>query len=107
MSLETEKKTIAAMIRIYCKDLHKTEEGLCSKCSDLLDYASKRIDHCPFKVNKPACNTCTVHCYAKDKRARVKQVMRYSGPRMPLRHPYLSVMHLMSTWKNKKKKVRN
>ena len=79
MSLATEKRTIAAIISIYCKDNHHTINTLCDECSDLRNYALKRIEQCPYQASKPACNTCTVHCYAPEKRERVRQVMRYSG----------------------------
>lgn len=93
-SLSIEKRTIRVMMNIYCRKNHGTK-NLCSECSDLLAYAYKRIDHCPFKLDKPACNNCTVHCYAKEKRERIKEVMRFAGPRMPLRHPFLSMIHLL------------
>jgi hypothetical protein len=99
MSIAVEKRTISAMVSIYCNDLHQNPEGLCNECSALQSYALKRIEYCPFKTSKPACNTCTVHCYALEKRERVKQVMRHSGRKMPLRHPYLSIIHLINTFK--------
>ena len=101
MSLETEKKTIAAMIRIYCKDLHNTQQGLCDACMDLQQYAFKRIEHCPLKYDKPACNGCTVHCYTQVRRDKVRLVMIYSGRRMLFRHPYLTLIHYI-----KRKKIR-
>jgi hypothetical protein len=38
-----------------------------------------------------------VHCYALAKREKIREVMRFSGKLMPLRHPYLSVIHLLKT----------
>jgi hypothetical protein len=32
-------------------------------------------------------------------RERVKAVMRYSGPRMMLRHPVLALFHLADEWR--------
>ena len=37
---------------------------------------------------------CPVHCYEAAMRERVRQVMRYAGPRMLLRHPILALLHL-------------
>ena len=51
----------------------------------------------PSKDAKPACNHCTVHCYSAKMKERVKAVMRYSGPRMLLRHPWLAILHLIDT----------
>jgi len=42
------------------------------------------------------CNLCQVHCYSEAMRARVREVMRYAGPRMPLRHPWLALRHLLA-----------
>jgi len=95
VGIKTENKTIAVMIRIYCRDMHYTKQGLCKDCEDLQNYAFKRIDHCPFKAHKPACNKCKVHCYSPEKRDRIKKVMRHSGKKMLLRHPYLSIVHLL------------
>jgi hypothetical protein len=36
-----------------------------------------------------------VHCYQRDRREQVKHVMRFAGPRMLWRHPWLSVCHLL------------
>jgi predicted amidophosphoribosyltransferase len=90
-----EKRTIEAMMRIYCRHHHGGEGGLCGDCSVLLDYARRRLDTCPFQEAKPACNHCQVHCYSATMRERVRSVMRYAGPRMLLRHPLLSLYHLL------------
>lgn len=90
-----EKQTILAMARIYCRDHHGMTGELCSECTALLDYAKRRLDTCPFQEEKPACNHCQVHCYSTKMRERVKDVMRYAGPRMLLRHPVLSLYHLL------------
>jgi hypothetical protein len=94
MKTETEKQTLKVMIEIYCRKNHGSP-ALCNNCNELLHYSMKRIEHCPFGIEKPACNKCIVHCYAPEKREKVKDVMRYSGKRMPFRHPYLSFIHLL------------
>lgn len=83
------------MARIYCRAHHTTKEGLCSKCRALLDYALERIDGCPYKEGKPVCTACPIHCYEAAMRENIRQVMRYAGPRMLLRHPFLSIQHLL------------
>jgi hypothetical protein len=93
--IEREKRTITAMLAIYCKDHHGRATGLCEDCEDLLTYARSRLDNCPFQAVKPACNHCEVHCYSRRMQERVKAVMRYAGPRMTLRHPLLSLFHLV------------
>jgi hypothetical protein len=93
--IEREKATIAVMIQIYCHDHHQTTRQCCAECLELLDYAHRRLDTCPFQQKKPACNKCTVHCYSTRMKQRVKQLMRYSGPRMLLRSPYLAILHML------------
>lgn len=83
------------MIRLYCRKNGHTENGvLCQDCLGLLDYAILRIDNCPFSLEKPTCANCSIHCYQSEMRERIRQVMRFSGPRMLLHHPYLAIMHL-------------
>jgi hypothetical protein len=93
--INREKKTISAMMRIYCRDHHLGADGLCAECAALLDYAHRRLDTCPFHEEKPACNHCEVHCYSAVMRERVRGVMRYAGPRMLWPHPILSLYHLL------------
>lgn len=93
--IRREKRTIAVMLQIFCRDHHGNTDGLCSECEGLQRYAYQRLDNCPFEEAKPACNHCEVHCYSRTMRERVRDVMRYAGPRMLLRHPILSVKHLL------------
>jgi len=93
--LARELKTVRAMMRIYCHDLHAEDDGLCAGCSALMDYATRRLDRCVFGDEKPTCANCTVHCYSAAMREQVRVVMRYAGPRMLTRHPILAVAHLI------------
>lgn len=90
-----EKRTIGAMVAIYCRAQHGSPKGLCPECSELLDYAIARLDRCPFGAKKATCADCTIHCYRPDMRDRVRDIMRYSGPRMIFRHPVLAAWHLL------------
>ena len=96
-----EKDVVTLMIQIYCKD-HHHEKGLCTECQELADYAAFRVDKCPFMETKTFCNNCKVHCYKPDMRQRIKEVMRYSGPRMMFHHPVLAIKHLYYSKKEKK-----
>ena len=98
--LQREYTTFLAMQRIYCSGTHPgqklTGKGeLCSECADLSAYALARLQKCPYQDRKPACANCPIHCYRKDMRARVREMMRFAGPRMLLRHPVLAVLHLL------------
>ena len=93
------KRTIEAMVRIYCSDQHTTRDEICENCNRLLTYARNRLDTCPFQANKPTCNHCKVHCYSKTRQYEIRKVMRYSGPRMLFRYPLLSLWHLLDTFR--------
>jgi hypothetical protein len=90
-----EERTIYLMIGLYCRANHHSDRVLCEECRQLFDYAHARLMHCPFAPEKPTCAKCPVHCYKKDKRERIRQVMRYSGPRMILHHPILIIRHIL------------
>lgn len=92
--IKREDKTVEAMIRLYCKELHRTKKGLCPECKGLLVYASARLDKCPYQEGKTTCARCPVHCYKPVMREKVREVMRYAGPRMIYQHPVLAIYHL-------------
>jgi len=83
------------MISLYCRAHHSPTDGICPECTTLQEYALLRIQKCPFGADKPTCANCTVHCYKPEMRQRIRQVMRYSGPRMLYRHPVLAILHLV------------
>lgn len=98
--IERERATVEAMIRLYCGRLHGGRTGaLCPECGELLGYATQRLSSCSFGESKPVCVACPVHCYRKDLRERIRVVMRWSGPRMILRHPYLTIRHVADSLK--------
>ena len=94
MSLEKEKDTIRAMVRLFCKG-QGHPDPLCDDCSNLLAYAEERLSHCRYGEDKPTCRQCTTHCYKPAMRERITAVMRYSGPRMILHHPLQGIRHLI------------
>lgn len=68
---------------------------VCDECAELLAYAEKRRALCP-KDPKPFCSYCDTHCYRADMRERMRDVMRYAGPRSMLRgHAIDSVKHFI------------
>jgi hypothetical protein len=93
--IRREWETIDVMIKYYCKKNHLKKELLCSECKELHEYAYQRLINCPFEEDKPVCSNCKVHCYKKDMREQVRKIMRFSGPRMLLNHPYLAIRHLI------------
>ena len=97
--LERERATIEAMVRIYCAGVHAGPGALCVPCGELLVYAEQRLRKCPFQEDKPPCADCPIHCYQPRLREQVKQVMRYAGPRMMLRHPVYALRHWLDSFK--------
>ena len=100
---EQEKRTVALMIRIYCKKKHGNRRELCPECQALHEYAMLRADKCPFMETKTFCSNCKVHCYKKDMREKIREVMRFSGPRMVLYHPVMAIRHVIESKKEKRR----
>lgn len=93
--IDREGRTVAVMIALYCRHHHGKAGALCAACEELASYARERLTTCPFQEGKTVCSKCSVHCYRPEMRQRVKEVMRYSGPRMMTRHPVMAVQHLL------------
>ncbi len=93
--IKREKNTIGRMIKIYCRAKHGSKNNLCDDCKEMNSYAMKKLEKCPYKNEKPACNNCPVHCYNNNMRDKIRGVMQYSGPRMILHHPLLAVLHII------------
>ena len=96
MSLNHERETVRAMIRLFCQLRHNTSQP-CESCRELIEYADERLGKCPFGDEKPTCQRCHVHCYGPQMRERITEVMRFSGPRMMLHHPVRALQHLLRT----------
>ena len=69
---------------------------LCPDCEELLRYAHARLDRCPFGEKKSSCKKCTVHCYKPVMRERMRQTMRFAGPRMIFYSPWAAIRHLLN-----------
>ena len=95
--LQREWRTMQAMVQIYCRGRahgsSATDAVLCPECAGFLLYAARRLEKCPYGPAKPTCAKCPIHCYKPQPREFAREVMRYSGPRMMLRHPWLSITH--------------
>ena len=90
-----EKETVELMIRLYCRKKEKNTV-LCPDCEELLRYAHARLDRCPFGEKKSSCKKCTVHCYKPVMRERMRQTMRFAGPRMIFSSPWAAIRHLLN-----------
>lgn len=96
--LRREYRTMECMVEIWCADHHGVtakNAGPCDDCRAFLAYAARRLEKCPYGEAKPTCAKCPIHCYKRAQREQAREIMRYAGPRMTFRHPWLSVMHLV------------
>lgn len=92
--LDRERLTLSKMVGMYCEAHHDgAEDALCDECREFLDYAFVRLEKCPYGDDKPTCANCPIHCYKPVRKEQVKRIMRYAGPRMLLRHPFLAIAH--------------
>lgn len=108
-----EKKMVSEMIALYCKKQHHTKISrkkggcltgeLCPECRELAEYARTRSDRCPFMETKTFCSNCRVHCYKPEMREKIREVMRFSGPRMLFYHPVMALRHVIESRKDDKK----
>ena len=90
-----EAETIKVMVGIYCRHHHGRSVAECSQCSQVQNYALERLHHCTYQEGKTSCKNCPIHCYKKDMREKIKTIMRFSGPRMILRYPWFTLMHIV------------
>jgi hypothetical protein len=91
-----EFRTLQHMVAIYCRDHHSSDrEGPCAECLEFLDYAEQRLVKCPYGQVKPTCAKCPIHCYKRVQKEQARVIMRYAGPRMMFRHPWLALLHVL------------
>lgn len=100
---EKEKELVSQMIALYCRKKHGANHSLCTECAALNAYARLRSDQCPFMETKTFCSNCKVHCYKPEMREKIRDVMRFSGPRMIFHHPITAICHVIETKKEKKR----
>ena len=96
--LRREYRTMECMVGIWCAHHHgeaTRQEGACAECRDFLAYAARRLEKCPYGEAKPTCAKCPIHCYKRAQREQAREIMRFAGPRMTFRHPWLALMHLL------------
>lgn len=104
---QQEKQIVQQMIALYCAKKHGTKGALCPDCQALLNYSQQRAEKCPFMENKTFCSACPVHCYRPEMRQKIREVMKFSGPRMLLYHPVLALRHVAVTMQEKMKQAKN
>jgi uncharacterized protein len=91
---EKKKALVQLMIRLYCSKKHMQKDTLCRDCEVLLEYSHKRLSNCRFMDKRTSCRKCAVHCYNKNMRERIREVMRFSAPRLAVYRPSEFVRHI-------------
>ena len=93
--IEREKETVAMMIRLYCRKRLGLEE-IPAEYQELMEYAFRRLDGCKYGEKKLACKRCPTHCYKPAMREKIREVMRWAGPRMMLYSPIAAIRHIFN-----------
>ncbi len=109
--LERDLKTLATFIRVYCHGKHDRQSlvvmrgfdlrkihgkplELCPECTKLLQHALVKRTHCP-RDPKPQCKHCPTHCYAKNYRQQIREVMKYAGMKLMFSGRIHYLFHLL------------
>ncbi|MBU2591009.1 MAG: nitrous oxide-stimulated promoter family protein [Nitrospinae bacterium] len=98
-NIPREISIIGEMIGIYCRGKHsdiKNSGNLCKECASLLEYAEGKLRKCPYQEEKPSCKDCSIHCYSREYRVTIRDVMKYSGWRFMVRPPLESLLKYIS-----------
>lgn len=93
--IDREKRIVSKMIALYCRHKLGAKE-MPEEYKMLEEYAHKRLNGCKFQEQKPACKRCTIHCYKPDMREKIREIMRWAGPRMIIYDPIAAIRHLIN-----------
>jgi len=112
-TLRRDLKLLAKFVDFYCHHQHSDEAKnpfklktcdiamirgkplcLCPSCRRLLAHALVKRVNCPLNP-KPVCKKCLTHCFAPAYRAKIRQVMKYSGRRLVLSGRLDYLYHLL------------
>ena len=95
-----DMKVLISFVRVFCGVKHVNQADsllppdlsamfrnglhLCPDCWALVEYALEKRRKCPLDP-KPSCKKCHIHCYSREYRARIREIMAFSGRRMIMR----------------------
>ena len=98
----SDLKVLAKFIQVYCHAKHEPGSrlpaplppelasgrcgtfDLCPECAGILAHGIMKRRKCPLDP-KPTCKGCHIHCYSKEYRARIREIMAFSGRRLIMR----------------------
>ena len=102
-------KTLTRFVAVFCREQHhgekapfafklldvkeidRTEISLCPDCLRLLTYGLTMRLKCPHDP-KPMCKKCENPCYHGEYKAKIKEVMKFSGMVL-VRHGRLDMLY--------------
>jgi Nitrous oxide-stimulated promoter len=111
--LQRDLKVLTLFIGLYCRHRHGQAAKqpasmklcdisavagrdvlVCADCAKLLKHAIVKRTYCPIHP-KPQCKHCPSHCYAPEYRAKIQEVMRFSGRKMVMSGRLDYLLHLL------------
>lgn len=93
--IDREKEVVSKMVKLYCRKRLGMAE-LNEEYKELICYSHRRLDSCKFGDKKPACKRCPIHCYKPDMREKIRNIMRWAGPRMIIYDPIAAIRHILN-----------
>jgi hypothetical protein len=91
-------RLIGKFVEVYCSGKHEksvrksvvlpsglAERIICPDCEAFFEYAVTKRMRCPLEAEKPTCKHCRIHCYDKQRREKVREIMSYAGRRLMMR----------------------
>lgn len=99
-----DMKVLITFVETYCRARHGSAAGhqvtvaippelsafhpdgltLCANCAGLVAHAFEKRRLCPLEP-KPSCKKCHIHCYSRQYRERIREIMAFSGRHLILR----------------------
>ena len=115
--IDYKKNMLLYMIKLYCRHNHKEyhknynktfgSKNICKECEEVYNYACERTSKCRFISTKTFCSACSSHCYKKDMREKIKNIMIFSGKRMIFYSPVIALKHVfVMLVRNMKKNIK-
>lgn len=106
---KSDIQTLMRFIGIFCRENHNGEKRpfsfklldikeiekddilLCRDCNRLLTYGLTMRMRCPHDP-KPMCKKCKTQCYRGEYKAKIREVMKFSGMYM-IKHGHLDMLY--------------
>jgi len=98
----SDVRILARFIQVYCHEKHDRQgisqvelppelqprrgkrSTICTECAELLEHGIRKRALCPLDP-KPSCKKCHIHCYGKEYRQKIRDIMAFSGRKLLLR----------------------